>query len=82
MKRPGACKVGAGVGWVEILWREAPRSRPIWWIAVPDSGKPRPPAAWPAQPACRRTTGSSRNRYVARTFIQPGQELRKARAGA
>ena len=59
----------------EILWREAPVEADLV-IAVPDSGNP-------AARGLARATGLPqddgfvKNRYVARTFIQPGQELRK-----
>ena len=59
----------------EQLWREAPVDADLV-IAVPDSGN----AA--ARGHARATglpqdDGFVKNRYVARTFIQPGQELRK-----
>jgi amidophosphoribosyltransferase len=59
----------------EILWREAPVDADLV-ISVPDSGNP-------AANGFARASGISqddgliKNRYVARTFIQPGQELRK-----
>ena len=59
----------------EILFREAPVEADVV-IAVPDSGNP-------AASGYSRASGIPRddwlikNRYVARTFIQPGQELRK-----
>jgi amidophosphoribosyltransferase len=59
----------------EILWREAPVEADVV-IAVPDSGNP-------AARGLARVSGIPqddgfvKNRYVARTFIQPGQELRK-----
>ena len=37
----------------------------------------RPPAATPARAGIPQDDGFVKNRYVARTFIQPGQELRK-----
>jgi len=64
----------------EILWREAPVEADLV-IAVPDSRQPRSPRSRPRRRGCHRTTASSRNRYVARTFIQPGQELRKHGCG-
>jgi amidophosphoribosyltransferase len=59
----------------EILWREAPVDADLV-IAVPDSGNP---AARGLARASGIPTddGFVKNRYVARTFIQPGQELRK-----
>ncbi len=59
----------------EILWREAPVQADLV-IAVPDSGNPaaRGLAAAAGLP---QNDGFVKNRYVARTFIQPGQELRK-----
>jgi amidophosphoribosyltransferase len=59
----------------EILWRESPVDADLV-IAVPDSGNA-------AARGLARAAGLSqddgfvKNRYVARTFIQPGQELRK-----
>ncbi len=59
----------------EILWREAPVEADIV-IAVPDSGNPA--ARGLARAAgLPQDDGFVKNRYVARTFIQPGQELRK-----
>src|ERR1700682_2759219 len=59
----------------EILWREAPVEADLV-IAVPDSGNP---AARGLARAAGLPQGDGfvKNRYVARTFIQPGQELRK-----
>ena len=59
----------------EILWREAPADADLV-ISVPDSGNP---AATGYARASRlpKDDGLIKNRYVARTFIQPGQELRK-----
>jgi amidophosphoribosyltransferase len=59
----------------EILWREAPVDADLV-IAIPDSGN----AA--ARGLARAATlpqddGFIKNRYVARTFIQPGHQLRK-----
>ena len=45
-------------------------------IAVPDSGNPAA-AGYSKASGIPRDDGLIKNRYVARTFIQPGQELRK-----
>ncbi|MDQ6816000.1 MAG: amidophosphoribosyltransferase [Actinomycetota bacterium] len=59
----------------EILWREAPVSADVV-IPVPDSGNAA--ARGLARAAgLPQDDGFIKNRYVARTFIQPGQELRK-----
>jgi amidophosphoribosyltransferase len=59
----------------EILWREAPVDADVV-IAVPDSGNAA--ARGLARAAgLPQDDGFVKNRYVARTFIQPGQELRK-----
>jgi amidophosphoribosyltransferase len=59
----------------ERLWHEAPVDADVV-IAVPDSGNPA--ARGLARAAGRpQDDGFVKNRYVARTFIQPGQELRK-----
>jgi amidophosphoribosyltransferase len=59
----------------EILWREDPVEADLV-IAVPDSGNPA--ARGLARAAgLPQDDGFVKNRYVARTFIQPGQELRK-----
>ncbi|MFN8160327.1 MAG: amidophosphoribosyltransferase [Solirubrobacterales bacterium] len=59
----------------EIVWREAPVEADLV-ISVPDSGTPA--AAGVARASgLPRDDGLIKNRYVARTFIQPGQELRK-----
>jgi amidophosphoribosyltransferase len=59
----------------EILWREAPVEADLV-IAVPDSGNPA--ARGLARAAgLPQDDGFVKNRYVARTFIQPGNELRK-----
>jgi amidophosphoribosyltransferase len=59
----------------EILWREAPVEADLV-IAVPDSGNAA--ARGLARAAgLVQDDGFVKNRYVARTFIQPGQELRK-----
>ena len=59
----------------EILWREAPVKADVV-IAVPDSGNPAA-AGYAKASGITRDDGLIKNRYVARTFIQPGQELRK-----
>jgi amidophosphoribosyltransferase len=59
----------------EILWREAPVDADLV-IPVPDSGNPA--ARGLARAAgLPQDDGFIKNRYVARTFIEPGQELRK-----
>jgi amidophosphoribosyltransferase len=59
----------------EILWREAPVQADLV-IAVPDSGNAA--ARGLARAAgLPQDDGFVKNRYVARTFIQPGQELRR-----
>ncbi len=59
----------------EILWRQAPVPADLV-IAVPDSGNAA--ARGLARAAgLPQDDGFVKNRYVARTFIQPGQELRK-----
>ena len=59
----------------EILWREAPVDADVV-VAVPDSGNPAA-AGYAKASGIPRDEGLIKNRYVARTFIQPGQELRK-----
>jgi amidophosphoribosyltransferase len=59
----------------EILWREAPVEADVV-IAVPDSGNAAA-AGYSKASGIARDDGLIKNRYVARTFIQPGQELRK-----
>src|SRR5918992_287676 len=59
----------------EILWREAPVDADVV-IAVPDSGNAAA-AGYSKASGIPRDDGLIKNRYVARTFIQPGQELRK-----
>ena len=59
----------------EMLWREAPVDADVV-IAVPDSGNPAA-AGYAKASGITRDDGLIKNRYVARTFIQPGQELRK-----
>ena len=59
----------------ENLWREAPVDADLV-ISVPDSGNPAA-AGFARASGLPRDDGLIKNRYVARTFIQPGQELRK-----
>jgi amidophosphoribosyltransferase len=59
----------------EILWRESPVEADLV-IAVPDSGNPAANGYAHAS-GIPKDDGLIKNRYVARTFIQPGQELRK-----
>ncbi|HYI79749.1 MAG TPA: amidophosphoribosyltransferase [Thermoleophilaceae bacterium] len=59
----------------EILWRESPAEADVV-VAVPDSGNPAA-AGFSKASGIPRDEGLIKNRYVARTFIQPGQELRK-----
>jgi amidophosphoribosyltransferase len=59
----------------EILWRESPAEADVV-IAIPDSGNPAA-AGYAKASGIPRDDGLIKNRYVARTFIQPGQELRK-----
>jgi amidophosphoribosyltransferase len=59
----------------EILWHEAPVKADVV-IAVPDSGNPAARGLARAS-GIPQDDGFVKNRYVARTFIQPGQELRK-----
>jgi len=59
----------------EALWREAPVDADVV-VAVPDSGNPAA-AGYSLASGIPRDDGLIKNRYVARTFIQPGQELRK-----
>jgi len=59
----------------EILWREAPVEADLV-IAIPDSGNAA--ARGLARAAgLPQDDGFIKNRYVARTFIQPGQQLRR-----
>jgi amidophosphoribosyltransferase len=60
----------------EILAREAPRPDADLVIAVPDSGNPAA-RGYARASGLPQDDGLIKNRYVARTFIQPGQELRK-----
>jgi amidophosphoribosyltransferase len=59
----------------EILWRESPIDGDVV-IPVPDSGNPGA-AGYSKASGIPQDDGLIKNRYVARTFIQPGQELRK-----
>src|SRR3982074_1933464 len=59
----------------EILWREAPVEADLV-IAVPDSGNAAA-RGYARASGIAQDDGFVKNRYVARTFIQPGQELRK-----
>jgi amidophosphoribosyltransferase len=59
----------------ELLWREAPVDADLV-ISVPDSGNPAANGFARAS-GIPQDDGLIKNRYVARTFIQPGQELRK-----
>ncbi len=59
----------------EILWREAPVDADVV-IAVPDSGNPAA-VGYSKASGIPRDDGLIKNRYVQRTFIQPGQDLRK-----
>jgi amidophosphoribosyltransferase len=59
----------------EILWRESPVDAELV-IAVPDSGNPAA-GGFSNASGIPKDDGLIKNRYVARTFIQPGQELRK-----
>jgi amidophosphoribosyltransferase len=59
----------------EILWREAPVEADVV-ISVPDSGNPAA-SGYSKASGIPRDDGLIKNRYVARTFIQPGQDLRK-----
>ena len=59
----------------EILHREAPVDADLV-IAVPDSGNPAA-RGYARASGLPQDDGFVKNRYVGRTFIQPGQELRK-----
>jgi amidophosphoribosyltransferase len=59
----------------EILAREAPADADLV-ISVPDSGNPAA-TGFARASGLPKDDGLIKNRYVARTFIQPGQELRK-----
>lgn len=60
----------------EILAREAPAPNADLVIPVPDSGIPAA-RGYARASGLPQDDGLIKNRYVARTFIQPGQELRK-----
>ena len=60
----------------EILAREAPAPGADLVIPVPDSGVPAA-RGFARASGLPQDDGLIKNRYVARTFIQPGQELRK-----
>ncbi len=60
----------------EILARESPAPNADLVIAVPDSGIPAA-RGFARVSGLPQDDGLIKNRYVARTFIQPGQELRK-----
>jgi amidophosphoribosyltransferase len=60
----------------EILAREAPAPAADLVISVPDSGNPAA-RGFARVSGLPQDDGLIKNRYVARTFIQPGQELRK-----
>jgi amidophosphoribosyltransferase len=60
----------------ENLAREAPAPGADLVIAVPDSGNPAA-RGYARASGLPQDDGFVKNRYVARTFIQPGQELRK-----
>src|SRR3712207_3761398 len=60
----------------EILAREAPAPDADLVIPVPDSGTPAA-RGFARASGLPQDDGLIKNRYVARTFIQPGQELRK-----
>jgi amidophosphoribosyltransferase len=59
----------------ELLWEEAPVDADLV-ITVPDSGNPAANGFARAS-GLPKDDGLIKNRYVQRTFIQPGQELRK-----
>ena len=59
----------------EILAREAPADADLV-ISVPDSGNPAA-NGFARESGLPKDDGLIKNRYVQRTFIQPGQELRK-----
>ncbi|WP_372790317.1 amidophosphoribosyltransferase [Paraconexibacter sp.] len=59
-----------------VLAREAPAPGADLVIAVPDSGNPAA-RGYSRASGIPQGEGFVKNRYIARTFIQPGQELRK-----
>jgi amidophosphoribosyltransferase len=59
----------------EILWREAPVAADVV-IPVPDSGNPAA-AGYSKASGIPQDDGLIKNRYVARTFIEPEHELRR-----
>jgi amidophosphoribosyltransferase len=59
----------------ELLWKQSPVEADLV-ISVPDSGNPAA-AGFSRASGIPKDDGLIKNRYVARTFIQPGQELRK-----
>jgi len=59
----------------ELLWREAPVDADLV-IAIPDSGNAAARGLAKAA-GLPQDDGFIKNRYVARTFIQPGQQLRR-----
>jgi amidophosphoribosyltransferase len=59
----------------KALWQEAPVDADLV-IAVPDSGNPAA-NGYSLASGIPKDDGLIKNRYVARTFIQPGQDLRK-----
>jgi amidophosphoribosyltransferase len=59
----------------EILWREAPVEADVV-IPVPDSGNPAA-RGYARASGIPQDDGFVKNRYVARTFIEPGDELRR-----
>jgi amidophosphoribosyltransferase len=74
-KMGGTVLQGARGRMGEILAREAPVEADLV-IAVPDSGTPAA-RGYARVSGIPQDDGFVKNRYVARTFIQPGQELRK-----
>jgi amidophosphoribosyltransferase len=60
----------------EVLAREAPAPTADLVIPVPDSGAPAA-RGYARAAGLPQDDGLIKNRYVARTFIQPGQELRR-----
>ncbi len=74
-KMAGTTLQGARGRMGEILAREAPVDADLV-ISVPDSGTPAA-RGFARASGIPQDDGFVKNRYVARTFIQPGQELRK-----